>query len=389
MGERLSKNSFSIIWLIMLLKMVTMKSNLEYIIILVAGITVLTNLNRLKFGQFELHVVKSFVLFLGVLLIGFFDNPTFAAIRTIIGGFAILVVIIYGINFCTVLSAFFCGITFSGSCFILISRYLISGTLGFESNNTFAGILLFIYLLSISLMLLETNRFEATVFNVINYMLVLGLIFMSKSRTSLIVLVGISVLCPIVIWIRKVIDLIGYKLIFVLFICSILGILAIYINISNFSWFKTIDALSVSIFGKHLNSSRSFLWMSQLERISGMDYVWGLGTGKLPDLVRYADSSFHNTFIQVFIQNGIIGVVSLILILSVFWNGLGKQVKNKKIAIFLSFFVGIIIYNCFEVTMYSNKISIGLVQWMILIFGIKCTKCMGQNENDVIGRSTS
>lgn len=389
MGEKLSKNSFLIIWLIMLLKILTMKSGLEYIIIIVAGITILTNLKRLIFSEFELQVIKSFALFLGVLLIGFFSNPTFIALRTIIGGLSVLIIIIYGINFCTIRSPFFCGITFSGSCLTLISQYSINGNLGFEGNNTFAGILLFVYLLSVSFMLLETNYYEIVVFGIINYIFVFYLIFISNSRTSLIVLMGISVLCPIIILLRKLIDLIGYKLVFLSFFGVLLGIIAIYINVSSFSWFNSIDALSVAIFGKHLNSSRSFLWTSQLERISGMNLIWGLGTGKLPDLARYADSSFHNTFIQIFIQNGIIGVLSMILVLFVFWNKLGKFVKYKKAAIFLCFFIGIIVYNCFEVTMFSNKISIGIIQWMILIFGIKCTSCIEQNEKDKIGRNKS
>lgn len=129
----------------------------------------------------------------------------------------------------------------------------------------------------------------------------------------------------------------------------------------------------MEVFGKNLDSSRPYLWSSELSRLKN-DFFVGLGTGVLPQLERYAVSSFHNTYIQLLMQNGLIGLICLLVYLNVLWKTIASYIDAKLGKLLLAVLVGILIYNCFEVTLLSNKIFVGIVQWYGLVVGIRILK---------------
>lgn len=161
-----------------------------------------------------------------------------------------------------------------------------------------------------------------------------------------------------------------YKWLFVVILVLVFVGLTIYINASKYSWYGTYNILSVKYFGKNIDSSRSYLWMTSLSELKGMKLIFGLGTGTTPSMGRYAGSSFHNSFIQTVMQNGIWGLTCLIVIFYLIWEKLTQINARSLRALFLSAFIAVVAYNCMECCLLQNKTFLGMLQWILLAIGL-------------------
>lgn len=95
----------------------------------------------------------------------------------------------------------------------------------------------------------------------------------------------------------------------------------------------------------------------------------GLGADASPEGV-YEGRSFHNTFVQAYVQNGLAGLFCLVSALFALWRMMTPASPDPVISIALSVLVGVVVYNCFESTLLSNKLSLGYIQWFLLAFGV-------------------
>ena len=148
---------------------------------------------------------------------------------------------------------------------------------------------------------------------------------------------------------------------------------AMYAFVRYMPFFEQVDQLSLKIFQKSLDSSRPGLWRTSLAELSWWQWFIGKGTGTLPSVERYDNSSFHNSYIQLLMQNGVVGLAILYVILGSFWKKLAAHSEDGIVQFVLATFVGIMVYNCFETTLIQNKTFLGIVQWLVLILGlIRC-----------------
>ena len=162
-----------------------------------------------------------------------------------------------------------------------------------------------------------------------------------------------------------------------LFFCCILIIFSFvifYINIKYSSLYDILNYYSRSIFNKNIDSGRPDLWYMSIKSLQSWQYIIGSGTGKLPEITRYVNSSFHNTYIQIFIQHGILGLVLLIMLFRKIWMIIIKNSLNIIMYFLISVFIAIIIYNCFETTLLQNKTLLGITQWFALGIGYQCIR---------------
>ena len=162
-----------------------------------------------------------------------------------------------------------------------------------------------------------------------------------------------------------------YRNMFCIMVVAIIAGLVFYINIRNYSWYTALNAFSYQYFGKNIDSSRSYLWRTSLAELHGSDWIWGLGTGIRPFIPRYANSSFHNSFIQTLMQNGAVGLMCLIFIFGVIWNALAQIRERSTRALFMSAFIAVVAYNCMECCLLQNKAFLGMIQWIILAIGVR------------------
>lgn len=81
-------------------------------------------------------------------------------------------------------------------------------------------------------------------------------------------------------------------------------------------------------------------------------------------------------------QNGLIGLGCLLVYLNNLWKIITCYIDTRLGKLLLAVLVGMLIYNCFEVTLISNKIFVGMVQWYGLVLGIRILRNRQYNERN-------
>lgn len=227
----------------------------------------------------------------------------------------------------------------------------------FGSMNTLAGTFLFLLCLDIILMQWQMKRRY-----IANIILCLVIIFLSSSRTPLLMLGAFLVCLVLLKTVFKSVK--GRKFLFILFV--VVGTLLIYayINIDKWPIYSVINEWSLKLFGKNINSGRPLIWAETLELIKN-DWLFGVG------FVEHAHgNSGHNQFIQLLGDNGVVGLLLFIVFLQVIWNKLSKYGSDKTVRVCMALMLSFLVYNCFEVTLLQNKFALGCLQWLVIGIGL-------------------
>lgn len=239
-------------------------------------------------------------------------------------------------------------------------------------DNTFSGCFVFVNLFYLAVELNDCcrkqNKFFFCTMFMISTLITVFVIFNSGSRTSLAIFL-ITLLFFLVIKTVKINSKIADRSFF-LIIAVLFIMIVVYANISEISWFHGIDELSRKYFNKNLDSSRGKIWKTVFDKATFFKIIFGRGTGTLPQLERYTNSSFHSTYIQLIAQNGIVGLYVLLYIFRVLWRKLAKHVEDTVVLFVICSFVGVLLYNCFECTLLQNKAFLGAIQWTLIGFGM-------------------
>lgn len=263
--------------------------------------------------------------------------------------------------------------------FYIVICIALTGLSGVDagSKNAIAGNAVFLYLLLIVLLAgneytSKKRRRKKAGFRL--YSVVIGMLpgvvfsFLYSARTALLVSIAL-ILFYFIFYYINLKTRTYWKLFSVMVVFIVVG-LSFYINIKSFSWYLELNELSLQYFGKNIDSSRSYLWQTSLAELKGLDWIWGLGTGITPFIPRYFNSSFHNSFIQTLMQNGIIALLCLIFIFWILWKHI-VQIKERRLrALFMSAFIAVVAYNCMECCLLQNKSFLGMIQWIILSLGV-------------------
>lgn len=326
---------------------------------------------KYKFPLRIRRVILSFILLIIIQIFGLFLNLTLYSIRTIFISCTILLFIYIllcykksnNINF-----KFYYISTIIFCILILFSSIKIYGT------NSIGGYLIF-YFLNISVFIFINNdniTEERTIF-----LVMIGILFsiictvLLSARTAMISGI-LFILFYIILY--KFSKLINKKLFFII-VGSIFIITYIYINAKNYSWYTSLNFYSIKYFGKNIDSGRSYLWINSLGELKNIkSWLFGLGTGITPHLERYMGSSFHNSFIQMLMQNGMVGLFCIVLIFYNIWNNIILISSIRLKALFASVLFIILIYNCMETTLLQNKAILGILQWNLLTMGLICSR---------------
>lgn len=195
----------------------------------------------------------------------------------------------------------------------------------------------------------------------------LVVIYESHARSALFVLLIIfSAFIILTLWRPK-----RRTLISLFWFCVVLGILGIaaYINVREFDWYSYLNYYSVEFFGKNIDTSRPLLWSMSIGALRD-NWLIGLGTGFLPSFGHFTEVSFHNSYLQILVPNGVLALICLICIFFFIWRELASCADDALVRLILAAFIGILIYNCFEATLLSNKLSIGFLEWFVLSMGV-------------------
>ena len=191
-------------------------------------------------------------------------------------------------------------------------------------------------------------------------------ILASQSRTALFVL-GIMAAFLIILRMSKP-NRRFLNTFFLIFIGCVVVFLFVYAHAKDFGWYADLNEYSQLLFGKNIDSSRGGLWEQSLRRVQGSE-LFGLGADASPVGV-YEGRSFHNSFVQAYVQNGLVGLLCLISALFALWRIMASAASDPVVSVALAVLVGVVVYNCFESTLLSNKLSLGYLQWCLLALGV-------------------
>lgn len=147
----------------------------------------------------------------------------------------------------------------------------------------------------------------------------------------------------------------------------------IYPTIYTWNSYYKLNELSLRFVDKPLLTGRERIW----ERLIGyieQKPLLGYGSSTLPSDFTTTTLSAHNTYIQIGLQTGIIGIILLALVFFTFWKSAWENSYDKKVALSASFMIGIIIYQLFEVNLTQSNFGLGLVQWILIGFLLSFTK---------------
>jgi O-antigen ligase len=192
-------------------------------------------------------------------------------------------------------------------------------------------------------------------------------VYLSGSRSSMIAGLMIIFLYIIYKYLSK--NKFTWNLILVIILVSIFTIIYVYPNIMNFSWYAKFANTVYKITGKSLLSGRQIIWKQSMNLIAQKP-LFGYGTGTQLSNISNIQLSAHNLYIQILLQNGIIGLLVFIFLIISIWNLLYINKDDKVVRFCSCFFIGILYQNVFEVTFLQNNMSAAIMQWFIIAVGV-------------------
>lgn len=349
------------------------KIYLEYLIPLFALFYFFVVKRGMIQGPVSKDIFVMFVSFIVLQCIGLLKNVTFYSVKNIITSSCVLFLVAAILRGSNRAQAFYIKIYYVIACISIpfLSRMQMT------SKNTITGCMVFLFLL-LTLILHERylrnhqNKRGLGIMTAIRFSICMMpaviFSFLCASRTALFV----SILLVVLFCLFYFFDFkpSTYKKLFTVMLIFIVLGLTLYINAKDYKWYESLNVISQQYFGKNIDSSRSYLWQTSLAQLKGTDWIWGLGTGIKPFIPRYANSSFHNSFIQTLMQNGVIGLSCVVFIFWIIWTNIVKIEVRPLRALFMSAFVAVVLYNCMECCLLQNKSFLGMIQWSILSLGV-------------------
>ena len=335
----------------------------------------LFNYSRKRITDNEKRIFKSFGFLFLISCLGMIQNFTFHSITSVIGVFCIGCYVLCMGFVCKKIQFGYIKLC---SCLILLSLFQRT-LLGVSLGNSLPGILCFItFAFSIVLIANWKSNFKeqrAILLKLIDIFVMLAFFVLSiyiswKSAARTAVFTEIGVLIVFLLLQSKKPSFSNYNKMFWFLVIFILLCTYVYMNVTNYSWYKDLNMYSVSSFQKQVASERPDLWNYSLSQLKWWQVIIGAGTGKLPTYIGYEGSSFHSVYIQLLMQNGILGLGCLISIFKAIWDIIAKNENDITSRLLIACFIGIMIYNTFECTLLQNKAFMGLIEWSVLCFGI-------------------
>lgn len=116
-------------------------------------------------------------------------------------------------------------------------------------------------------------------------------------------------------------------------------------------------------------SGRNDIWIVLSEMIKEHP-LFGHGMSTVASDLIGNDKSAHNLYLNTLIQIGYIGFACVIIILFIIWMRLTSIRNDFFVRLSGAYMIGILIHQNFEITLFQNQLSIGILQWLIMAIGL-------------------
>lgn len=207
----------------------------------------------------------------------------------------------------------------------------------------------------------------------------MALVIFATDTRSILLSVGFT-LMTFILW--KFIS--ARKFLFNLYFLAILAfnyfVIVVYPKIYTWNSYPKLNELSLRYTDKPLLTGRNTIWGQLVDLITLKPWL-GYGSNVVPEDFLTTSLSAHNLYLQIGLQTGIIGISLLLIFLFFIWRSFWKNRHDSKVILASCFFIGVIIHQLFEVTLTQNQFGIGLLQWIIIGFGLNFA--LNKNKNDI------
>ncbi|WP_182914124.1 O-antigen ligase [Paenibacillus sp. 1011MAR3C5] len=209
-------------------------------------------------------------------------------------------------------------------------------------------------------------------------LITLAVLFFTGSRTAL--LCAAFVILTVIIWKRITRSKFLFNFYFVSIAIFGFIVTVVYPNLYKIlPNFDVYNYYMIKYTGKSINSGRDQIWGVIGDIVMNKPF-FGHGAGAIPVDFTNWELSSHNQFLQIALQVGLVGLAILILVLFLIWNQFWKNRNDKRVMLTASYFIGIIVYQLFEVTLTHNATA-SVIQWMILGLGLSFAWSKSPSEN--------
>lgn len=133
--------------------------------------------------------------------------------------------------------------------------------------------------------------------------------------------------------------------------------------------------------GANLFSGRDRFWLLLIEVILQKPII-GYGASAVPSHFIPIGLSSHNLYIQIALQVGLLGLGLVWLLLLNIWKIFYFGKKSIYVRLAGSFFIAMLIYQIFEVSLTQNNLAVGLVIWLVMAIGVN--KSLEERRRDLL-----
>lgn len=333
-----------------------------------------------RFNKEDKTIALFFAIFMLIQFIGIRWNDLYTSITPIYRSFSVLVVVLYFRNFILtnkIVRAFLClsALTVVLGFATIFTPARENTNLLFGNYNT-VGVLYFTLTVLNMLVYFKTYKFSALLLSFLN----VAIILISNTRTALLLLIITSVLFIL----SKLISgkIIKPKVFFPLSLLLLCVFVYLYYNIKDLPFYEFLNEISQKLFKKNFDSGRPELWKITVQTV-GAQWLTGMGTGIDLEFFYSTMKTPHSVFFDIYLQNGLLGVISYLLCIFVTLKKKGKW-ESSNLAIFIMIVSFIFIfYNSVGIVFTKARSGIGLLQWAIIALMYVCKK------NESIKRSVA
>ncbi|ELX9391652.1 O-antigen ligase family protein [Staphylococcus pseudintermedius] len=199
-------------------------------------------------------------------------------------------------------------------------------------------------------------------------MLVIGLILILASDTRSILLSVIATFLVYIFWHFIVKFRIVSGMFFLILVITSLLFVYIYPLLPTFQFYLPLENWVLTHTGKSIMSGRNELWMLLIKYIDQKPLL-GYGPGTLAQELYLHSQSPHNLYLNILMQIGYLGLILILIIFLLMWLSMTRCKNHFIVRLSASFFVGIIVHQSFETTLFQNQLSVGLMQVFIIGIG--------------------
>jgi O-antigen ligase len=234
----------------------------------------------------------------------------------------------------------------------------------FGNPNVFAAFLFSI--LYFQIVSIKSKTLISKVYFTIGTLANLAIIFMSTSRT---VVLAIAVIVGS--WlILKCSKRWFYNLFFIV-IGGNFVFLGTYVLLARSPFVDAMNQVSLKYSNKPFFSGRENIWGGVIDYGATSPLI-GHKVGiqmkeYLPNLPYHHT---HNQYLQIFVESGFFGLFCFLLLLYFIWDTYQKNLDSHYVQWSACFFLGLLVYQNIEISLFFNMMSIGLIQWLIISIGV-------------------